>query len=82
MQPAPLPAGKFLEGDDFYTGFTQGVYGAIPVTQREIRRLQLLSQSGRAPDWTVAAGGAAFTDQLLLLAVPRTNRQDGAAGRR
>lgn len=76
--PLSLPE-NFLEGDDFYTGFTQGVYGAIPVTQREIRRLQLLSQSGRAPDWTVAAGGAAFTDQLLLLAVPRTNRQDGAA---
>ena len=76
--PLSLPE-DFLEGDDFFTGFTQGIYGAIPVTQREIRRLQVLSQSGRTPDWTIAAGGAAFTDQLLLLAVPRTNRQDGAA---
>lgn len=76
--PSALPD-SFLAGDDFYSGFTKGVYGAIPVTQREIRRLQVLSESGRAPDWTVEAGGAAFTDQLLLMAVPQTQREDSAA---
>ena len=76
--PAVLPD-SFLTGDDFYSGFTKGLYGAIPVTQREIRRLQVLSESGRAPDWAGEAGGAAFTDQLLMMAVPQTHREDSAA---
>ena len=40
----------------------------MPVTQREIARLQRLSDQGRGPDWTIAAG-AEFTDQVLYLSI-------------
>lgn len=78
LLPTDLPD-NFLAGEDAYTGFTKGLYGAIPATQREIRRLQLLSETGRAPDWAIEAGGAAFTDQLLFMGVPQVHREDAAA---
>ena len=39
------------------------------VTQREIRRLQSLSEQGKGPDWKLCPGDSAFTDQLLSLAI-------------
>ena len=60
--PAVAPA------SDAWTRFINGELDALPVTQREIARLQRLSDQGRGPDWTIAAG-ADFTDQALYLAI-------------
>ena len=49
--------------------FINGEAAAVPVTQREIRRLQALSDQGRGPDWRLGAAGAVFTDQLLFMSV-------------
>ncbi|MEF9894747.1 MAG: extracellular solute-binding protein [Clostridia bacterium] len=76
--PPALPA-DFRKGDTAYAAFTGDVAAAIPVTQREIRRLQVLSEMGRGPDWTIAQGGAAFTDQLLMMAVVDAPRPDAQA---
>lgn len=67
--PALLP-GDFRAGASAYEAFLSGKVAAIPATQREIRRLQLLSDAGRAPNWSVAGGGGAFSDQLLMAGVP------------
>ena len=53
---------------DAWTRFVSGELDAMPVTQREIARLQRLSDQGRGPDWTIAAG-AEFTDQVLYLSI-------------
>ena len=88
QSPSEAPdAGGFIENrlpnilpDSFrrdasvYASFTRVSLAAMPVTQREIRRLQLLSDSGKAPDWTAAASGAAFTDRIALLAVTDCTR--------
>ena len=51
--------------------FVNGELAAIPVTQREVRRLEALSAQGRGVDWRLAASGdGAFTDQLLCAAIP------------
>lgn len=63
-----LPAG-FRFDADAWRRFINGEAAAMPVTQREIRRLQALSAQGRGPDWQVACG-CGFTDQLLCLAIP------------
>lgn len=63
-----LPDG-FGFGDDAWQRFVNGEAAAIPVTQREARRLQALSDQGKGPDWRLSAGASAFTDQLLCLAV-------------
>ena len=41
----------------------------MPVTQREIRRMELLSDSGKAPEWYAQARGLPFTDQMALVSV-------------
>ena len=63
-----LPDGFRFE-DDAWRRFANGEVAAMPVTQREVRRLQALSAQGKGPDWRLCAGAAAFTDQLLCLAV-------------
>lgn len=55
--------------------FTSGALPALPVTQREIARLQRLSDQGRGPDWTIAAG-CPYTDQILYLAIPVSDSSD------
>lgn len=91
-EPTPTPAPAqllrvdcqlpLLLPDDFraeesaYADFTAGRAAAIPVTQREIRRLQLLSDTGKGPEWTIEAVGDNFTDQLALFCVvdlPKNN---------
>lgn len=79
--PAPSPAPAPESGrtcalpEDFerdagaFRRFTNGEAAALPVTQREVKRLRALSDQGRGPDWRLAASGAVFTDQLLFLAV-------------
>jgi hypothetical protein len=41
----------------------------MPVTQREIRRLQALSDQGKGPQWQLVPGDSVFTDQLLAMAI-------------
>jgi len=77
--PAPSPAGEpslprhlpegFRFDDEAWRGFINGEVAAMPVTQREIRRLQALSDQGKGPDWRLAPGDGVFSDQLLNLAL-------------
>ena len=66
--PNVLPD-SFRRDASVYAPFARASLAAMPVTQREIRRLTALSDSGKAPDWAVGAPGAAFTDQIALIAV-------------
>lgn len=72
--PCRLPEGFAFDGDA-WARFTNGEAAAMPVTQREVRRLEALSGQGRGPDWQLSPGSGAFTDQLLCLAV---TARDGA----
>ena len=65
--PCRLPEDFAPDGDAFRR-FLNGEAAATVVTQREVRRLQALSEQGRGPDWRLSADGGAFTDQLLCLA--------------
>ena len=64
-----LPAAARFAGMSVYARFVNGEIAAMPVTQREIWRLRLLSESGRGPDWAVAARASGYADQIALLAV-------------
>ncbi|MBR1822147.1 MAG: hypothetical protein IJ769_11085 [Clostridia bacterium] len=66
--PCRLPADFSFDGDA-WRRFINGEAAALPVTQREVRRLQALSDQGKGPDWRLSATGAAFTDQLQCLSV-------------
>jgi len=66
--PRRLPSG-FQYDEDAWRHFINGESAAMPVTQREIRRLQTLSEQGKGPDWKLIPGDSAFTDQLLCLAI-------------
>ena len=54
---------------DAWRAFMNGESPAMPVTQREIRRLQALSDRGKGPDWALEAGDALFSDQLLCAGI-------------
>jgi len=73
--PEDLPE-TFRQIESVYSAFTGGRAAAIPVTQREIQRLHTLSETGRAPDWTVETSAAAWTDQLALVAVVDWPREE------
>ena len=66
--PRRLPV-DFRFDEDAWRRFINGDIAAIPVTQREVRRLQALSEQGKGPDWRLTPGDAPFSDQLLSLAV-------------
>ena len=66
--PAVSSAGALPDATARLSAFAAGELAAIPVTQREIARLVRLDEQGGAPDWTIG-GAAAFTDQLLMMAV-------------
>ena len=77
--PCSLPE-NFGFSNRAFEDFLSGGADVIPVTQRQLRRLELLSESGRAPDWTVAMPGAyALADQLALMAIVDWPRQDQQA---
>lgn len=61
---------------DAWRRFINGEAAAMPVSQREVRRLQALSDQGKGPQWRLAPGDDAFTDQLLCLAI--VDRPDAA----
>ena len=88
--PAPTPAGTLdcaLPADfalraDAFRAFQNGELAAMPVTQREVRRLEALSEQGRGVDWRLAAtGDGAFTDQLLFFGIVRSQAADAAERR-
>ncbi len=66
--PCRLPAG-FDFSEDAWRRFVNGEVAAMPVTQREIYRLQHLSELGRGPDWRLRPADAPFTDQVLFLGI-------------
>ena len=76
--PRLLPD-SFQAKDSVFAPFARGEIAAMPVTPREIARLRALSDTGRAPDWAVAARASAFTDQVALLAVTDCARPGEAA---
>ena len=76
--PGRLPA-DFGQSESVYRRFVNGEIAAMPVTQREIDRLRLLSEGGRGPDWAVAARAGGYIDQLALLAVTDCCKSDQAA---
>lgn len=49
--------------------FIAGELNAVPVTQRELARLNRLQDQGRGPEWRLQAGTAAWTDQVLYMSV-------------
>ncbi len=63
-----LPA-DFHYDEDAWRHFVNGESAAMPVTQREIRRLQVLSDQGKGPQWQLSPGDCGFTDQLLAMAI-------------
>ncbi len=65
---------SFRRDASVYAPFTRASLAAMPVTQRELRRLTTLSDSGKAPDWAAGTSGAAFTDRIALLAVTNCDR--------
>lgn len=73
--PNALPE-DFRKTESVYSLFVNGKIAATPVTQREIRRLQQLSETGKAPDWRVEAIGLPFTDQAALISVVASERED------
>ncbi|MBQ9952398.1 MAG: substrate-binding domain-containing protein [Clostridia bacterium] len=61
-----LPASSSIS--DPMKEFMNGRLGAVMVTQKEIARLNRLSDQGRGPEWTLRPG--TWTDQILYMAVP------------
>ena len=74
---APMPIEAREEAP--YTAFSNGRVAVMPMTQREMRRMALLSESGKGPDYTLDADSVRFTDQLALLALPDTGFSDSPA---
>lgn len=74
--PIQLP-GDFRKTVSVYQRFASGEIAAMPVTQREIRRLQLLADTGKAPDWRAESIGLLFTDQAALVSAVAYEREDG-----
>ena len=86
--PAPAPSEGTLScrlPDGFEPGgawrvFINGEAAAMPVTPREVRRLEALSDQGKGPDWRLAAAGdAAFTDQVLYIGAVNQENADRLA---
>lgn len=76
--PAFVPK-DFRTQKSVYARFTSGTIAAMPVTQREIRRLELLEESGKAPDWKAVVTGVPFTDQLVLFSITARQAEDMTA---
>lgn len=79
-----LPALAAAENDvvlskDALLDFINGEIPRTIVDQSGLARLHRLRESGRGVDWNcMAAGRFAYTDQLLLAALPKQSAADGA----
>jgi len=75
-----LPANAqavLLHRADALDAFINGEIGQTIVNQAGLARLKRLQDNGRGPDWECrAAGSYAYTDQLLMLALPRLSGAD------
>lgn len=61
---------NFLFSESAYSQFLNGNIAAVPVTQREIYRLEQLSSQGKGPEWQISiTGDITFSDQILYAAV-------------
>ena len=59
-----------IVADDALDRFIRGELPAVIASQSDLARLIRLRDSGRGPDWVLSpSGGAAYTDQLLLLGI-------------
>lgn len=76
--PCLLPEGFSFDADAF-RHFVNGDGAAMLATQREIARLAALDAQGRGPDWKLAAGAGAFTDQALYIAAVDNGDAERAA---
>jgi len=73
--PRDLPA-DFRKAESVYAQFVGGEIAAMPVTQREIRRLAQRAETGKAPDWRAECIGLPFTDQAALVSLVAFERPD------
>lgn len=71
--PESLPA-DFRARESVLTDFASDRTAAILVSQREMKRLEVLSGAGRAPEWMLEP--APYTDQLAFVAVVNLPRED------
>lgn len=70
-----LPGG-FAASVEAWRDFINGDAAAMPVTQREVRRLQALSDQGKGVDWKLGVSGNVFTDQVLYIGVVRQTEDE------
>lgn len=64
-----LPEG-FAASEAAWRDFINGDAAALVVTQREVRRLQALSDQGKGPEWRLASTGAdTFSDQVMFASI-------------
>jgi len=75
-----LPTGGFdtsslIIEETALSKFIAGEAAAAAVSQREIVRLQQLSEQGKGPDWAIEVSALPFTDQLLMLGVVESNTE-------
>ena len=73
--PCRLPR-DFAWDANAWRRFINGEASVIPVTQREVRRLQVLSDQGKGPDWRLEAGAISFTDQVLAMGICARDADD------
>lgn len=67
------PTQHILQSGDAFKRFTAGEIPCTIVTQYELKKLDNLQQSGRAPNWKcAAAGNFAWMDQLLYMSCVQT----------
>ncbi len=67
-RPTRLPA-NFRQDNTVMGDFAARRAAAVPVTQVEIKRLENLADTGRAPDYEILAGAGTFTDQVALFGI-------------
>lgn len=77
LLPCRLPAG-FAQDEKAYAQFINGASTVMPVTQREIRRLEGLSDQGKLDGLRIGTSGAPFTDQIALAAITEGAHARGA----
>ena len=70
---------SLVPDENAWRRFINGEAFALPVTQREIRRLQALSDQGRGPQWRLVPREGGFTDQIWYLGL--VDRPDAEAQR-
>ncbi len=71
-----IPGADSIQTPDAYRMFTGKQAHATIVTQRELMRLQTLSDAGRAPDYAIMHTGELFTDQIAYISIVNLPKSD------